>query len=344
MSSTAGIQNLLVNVFRPVYVYDPAGTTTLFTPKLEMSNIDNYSGNTLSVFTAAVGDSASNVYVGSNAGNPYTLIKACSNVTALGYGAGSNISNVSNSVYLGYYAGAGAVSASSVIAIGSNTNGNGVSNVYIGNSAGGIGSSNIFLGNNTTGSGSGNILLGNGISSGTSSSLLQIGSTIYGNLSTNWIGIGTPTYGVIQNRLDVSGDTQIMGQLGINAIPGTRTLYVNGNFKAQDAQGNFLDFKDGLTTSSGGLSSSQGTTAVTGGATTIGTLKKGVVIVSAVDSASSANRAARILLAYTTSNVTDIGSDIAVGNTSITISSSNIQITDSTNATYTWSITYFPVL
>lgn len=343
MSSTAGIQNLLVNVFRPVYVYDSAGTTTLFTPKLEMSNIDNYSGNTLSVFTAAVGDSASNVYVGSNAGNPYTLIKACSNVTAVGYGAGSNISNVSNAVYLGYYAGAGVLAASNVIAIGVNANGNGTANVSIGSNAGGTGISNVYIGNSTGGSGDGNILLGHGISSGASSNLLRIGSAIYGNLSTNWVGIGTPTYGVIQNRLDVSGDTQIMGQLGINAIPGTRTLYVNGNFKAQDASANSLDFDNGLTTSSGGLASSQGTTAVTGGATTIGTLKKGVVIVSAVDNASSANRAARILLAHTTSNVTDIGSDIAAGSTSITISSSNIQITDAANGTYAWSITYFPV-
>ena len=82
---------------------------------------------------------------------------------------------------------------------------------------------------------------------------------------------------------------------------------------------------------------------VSGGATTIGTLKKGLVVVSAVDTATSANRASRMVFAYTTSNATDTGSNIAEGNTSITLSTSNIQITDSTDATYDWSITYFPL-
>jgi carbonic anhydrase/acetyltransferase-like protein (isoleucine patch superfamily) len=122
MSSTTGSQNLLVNVFRPVYRYEipTGGSAAIFTPKLEISNIDTVTANSLTVFTASVGDSNGNVYVGSNAGNSYEFRKLCSNVTALGFGAGNNISNVSNSVYIGFNAGAGAASATSVIAIGAN--------------------------------------------------------------------------------------------------------------------------------------------------------------------------------------------------------------------------------
>ena len=333
MSSTAGIQNLLVNVFRPVYVYDSAATTTLFTPKLNVSNIENYSGNTISVFTAAVGDAASNVYVGSNAGNPYTLIKSCSNVTALGYGAGSNISNVSNSVYLGFYTGAGANSASNVIAIGSGANGNGTSNIYIGNGTGSTGSSNI--------------LIGHGITPGNVSSTLQIGTTVYGDLSRNWIGINKASPGVITNRLDVSGDTQIMGQLGINDIPGERTLYVNGNFKAQDASANALDFNNGITTSTGGFVSASGSNVVgIGGLITVGTLKKGIINVATVDQASAANRSAYIVFAgdSTGATIPDILNQTSNGDLDIVFSTSNIQISNvNTAKTIGWSITYFPV-
>ena len=63
MSSTTNIQNLLVNVFRPVYRYEipPGSSNTIFVPKLELSNIDTYSGNSVSVFTAAIGDASNNV-------------------------------------------------------------------------------------------------------------------------------------------------------------------------------------------------------------------------------------------------------------------------------------------
>jgi hypothetical protein len=340
MSSTTNVQNLLVNVFRPVYTYDSTATT--FTPKLELSNIDTYSGNTVSVFTAAVGDANSNVYVGSNAGNPYTTLKASRNVTAVGYGAGSNISNVSNATYVGYYAGAGALDASNVVAIGANTNGNGISNVYVGAGTGSGGNSNVFVGAGTTGTGSGSILIGPGLSDASTNSVFKLGQTyLTGNLSTKWLGLGTTSPYDVNNKMDISGNLYVLGQQGINMVP-IRTLDVNGNFRASDASGT-LDFVNGVTSSFNGFASSQGTITVSGGAITIGTLKKGVVLVSAVDSGDSANRASRMLLAYTTSNVSDVGSNVAAGNTSITTSTSNIQITDATNATYTWSITYFPL-
>ena len=383
MSSTRGIQNLLVNVFRPVYVYDPASATTLFTPRLEMSNIDTYSGNTMSVYTLAIGDTAGNVYIGSNAGNTYTQIKSCSNVTAVGFGAGSNISNVSNSVYLGYYTGAGSANASNVIAIGATANGNGVSNIYIGNGTGSIGSSNIFI--------------GHGIAPGTVSNSLRIGSSnIYGNLSNGWVGINKSTPGISTNRLDVSGDTQITGNVGINSVPGTATLYVNGNFEVDDGfgsirydgavsnnqffvqgttrlngnvgindvvlpdysllvsgpfrvedSGEVLDSSGGLTTSTKGFASSRGTSTVVGGSTVIGSLQQGTVLVSALDISDSANRAARMMLAYTASGnyfADEVGSNIGNGVASIIIAANgDIEISDPSGNTYGWSITYFPI-
>lgn len=328
MSSTTGIQNLLVNIIRPVYAYD--ATATLYTPKIEIANVDTYSGNVISVLRADISDANSNVYVGTGAGNtPATLTRGCFYTVALGVSAGNSISNVSNSVYLGYNAGAGATSASNVIAIGANALGNGTNNIYLGSSTGGTGSSNI--------------LIGHGLASSTSSNVLQIGSSIYGNLATRWVGIGTPTpINDFNNRFDVSGNTQIYGNLALNRTPGDRTLDVNGNFRASDGTGT-LDFSNGTLASTGGYASIQNTTTVSGGVTTIGTLKKGAVLVTAVDVANSANRAARMLFAYTDSNATDLGSNLAAGNASITLSTTDIQITDAANATYKWSITYLPL-
>jgi hypothetical protein len=313
MSSTAGIQNLLVNVFRPIYTYDPF--TTLFTPKLSISNIDNYSGNTISVFTAAVGDSASNVYVGSNAGNLYTAIRASSNNTALGFGAGSSISNVSNSTYIGFNAGSGASNASSVIAIGASAGGNGISNIFVGNGTGGTGSNNI--------------LIGHGISSGSSNYKFQLGSTLYGDLSKNWIGIGRPTPLDITDALDVSGNVYVLGQVGINTIP-THTLDINGD-----------------TRSSGGFLSIQSNVLLTGGGpnVTIGPIKKGIIAVSAVDQDTTANRVAKIFFAYSTSNVVALSSSQS-GDIDFATSSTNLQLATtatSSNIIADYSITYFPL-
>ena len=364
MSSTTNVQNLLVNVFRPVYTYDATATT--FTPRLEVSNIDNYSGNTISVFTAAVGDINNNVYVGSNAGNPYTTTKLCRNVTALGYAAGSNISNVSNTTYVGFNAGAGALSASNVVAIGANTNGNGISNVYVGTGAGGGGNSNVFVGSGTTGSGSGSILIGPGLSDGATNAVFKLGqSYLTGNMTTKWLGIGTPTPYDSNNRLDVSGNLYVLGQQGINMVP-IRTLDVNGDFRSSDAFGtlNFnlgnltvsnssgtLTFADGVTTSSGGVASGRGTisNASVNSTTTIGTLKHGAILVSAKDRSTSVHYESTMVFCPS-----DTNGSLVVGMTSnaqggeITIlfpnASSNIQISNSTTVRdIVWSITYFPL-
>lgn len=334
--NTTGIQNYLSNVFRPIYTYD---TTTLnFTPRLEMSNIDVYSGNTVSVFTAAVGDSNSNVYVGSNSGNPYNITRACRNVTALGVGAASNISNCSNSVYLGSDAGLGSSNNQSVISIGYQAG------------LGGTGVSNIFVGTNaTTTVGSSNIFLGHGLSLSNVSNQVRIGLgnqiPIAADLSLGWVGLGGPlSPSNANNKLDISGNTQIQGQLGVNILPGGRTLDVNGNFRATDASGNILDFSNGFTRSTGGFMSSNGSvlSGGTGVPVPIGTIRKGIINVSAVNRASATNRAAYIFFAYTTSNVTPMSST-SNGNTNIITNSTNIQLDTSSVATYDYSITYFPM-
>lgn len=332
--NTTGIQNYLSNVFRPIYTFDT--TNSNFTPRLELSNIDTYSGNTVSVFTAAVGDSNSNVYVGSNAGNPFNITRACRNITALGFGAASNISNDSNSVYIGWYAGASGSNSLDVVSIGTNSGGNGAANIFMGTSTGTVGTSNIFIGHY--------------INPSNVSNQIRIGYRnqipIAADLSRNWVGLGGPLTPVdVNNKLDISGNTRIQGQLGINTIPGGRTLDVNGNFRATDASGNVLDFlSNGLTRSTGGFASIQSNTSFTGGSTTIGQIRKGIIHVSALHRTLPANRAAKTFFAWTTSNVS-LMSDISAGNTNITTSSTNIQITDLSTAsqTYDYNITYFPL-
>ena len=221
--STTGIQNYLSNVFRQVYTYDT--TAALFTPRLELSNIDTYSGNSVSVFTAAIGDAACNVYVGSNAGNRYDFIQANRNVTAVGYGAGGGSSNVSNSVYIGYEAGSAASDASGVIAIGSKAIGGGTSNIFIGTGTGSVGNNNIFIGHS--------------IAPGNVSNQIRIGLgneiALAGNFTSKWVGLGGILNPVDANtKFDVSGNTRINGALGIFMPPGDRTLDVNGSFRVNN--------------------------------------------------------------------------------------------------------------
>lgn len=212
--NTTGVQNYLSNVFRPIVEYNT--TTSNFVPKLELSNIDTYSGNIVSVFRADVGDSNNNVYVGSNAGNSLVDLKSCSNVSAFGYSAGRNISNDLNSVYLGYNAGVGNIGTRSIIGIGSGAGG------------GGIGLSNIFIGTNTkSATGSRNIFLGHEIDLSSVSDQLRIGYRnripIAADMSRNWVGLGgvlSPINGT--GTLDVSGSTRSTG--GYTSIQGVRSL------------------------------------------------------------------------------------------------------------------------
>jgi len=222
-------------------------------------------------------------------------------VTALGYGAGGNITNVSNSVYLGYNAGVNVQNASSVIAIGASSIGGGTSNIAIGNGTGTVGSSNILIGHSIA-----PVNVSNQIRIGYSNQI-----PIAADLCRNWVGLGgivSPTRAT--TNVDISGNVDVSG----------------------------------LLTATDGYVSIQRDISVNAAATDIGVLKRGIVMISAVNKNDSADRAARIVLAYTTSNVTDVGSNVAAGDASITFSTSNIQITDTTNTTtYGYSIAYFPL-
>lgn len=331
--SSSGIQNYLSNVFRQVYVFDT--TAARFVPKLELSNIDTYSGNSVSVFTAAVGDAACNVYVGSNAGNSFTTLKDCRNVTAVGYSAGNGISNVVNSTYMGFEAGGNSSVASEVIAVGVSAIGGGTSNIAIGNGSGSVGISNIVL--------------GHAVDLGGQSNQLRIGhgtrTPITADLSANWVGIGgrtTPT-DLTYATIDISGSTRIEGNLGIFTTPGGRTLDVVGNFRSTQDGSNVLDFNAGITRSTGGFTSIQSNIAVGVGVGSIATLKKGIILVSAVDRASSSNHAAYTLFAFTSSNATNLSSNLN-GATDISLSGVNIQISNTgVSRTYDYSVTYLPL-
>jgi hypothetical protein len=248
MSSTTGIQNLLVNAFRPAYTYDT--TSTLYTVKLDMSNVNTYYGNSANVLWAQVGDIASNVYVGKGAGNDPTItVRACSNVTAVGYSTASSISNVSNSVFVGTETAANAQSMSNMVGVGYRA-GTGTASVRVGSDTSGNGVSNTVIGSSSTTSTYSNcILVGPGLTAD-QSWRFRLGGTpakpyILGDISTGWMGINATSPITSYTRLDVSGDEYVKGNLGINIAPGTRTLDVNGNFRVQDASSNTLDFSNG---------------------------------------------------------------------------------------------------
>jgi len=338
--NTTGIQNYLSNVFRPIYTYDT--TTTNFIPKLTMSNIYNYTGNTISVFTAAVGDSNSNVYVGSNAGNPYDITRNVFNVTALGYGAASNISNDSNSIYIGWYAGSGGSNSTNVISIGTNSGGNGSENIFIGTDTGSVGTSNV--------------LIGHFMDLSSSSNQVRIGYRnqipIAADLSKNWVGLGgvlTPSYAF--NSLDVSGNSKFVGNMGINRDPGNRTLDVNGNFRATDASANVLDFTNGLTRSSGGFySDSSSITMSNTSSLVVGRLRRGVVMLSVLDLTDLTSFMSRtVYVKNPATPVTTIMTDVSSGlSPTLIFTTSNIVLCNTASGAgtrdYSWSITYFPSL
>ncbi len=338
--NTTGVQNYLSNVFRPIFTWDTLASN--FTPKLELSNIDTYSGNVVSVFNAAIGDSASNVYVGSNAGNSYTATRACRYVTALGYGAASNISNDSNSVYLGYYAGANQSNGCNVISIGASNQGGGINNIFLGTGTGVVGQSNIFI--------------GHAINLSNVSNQIRIGYSnqipIAADLSKNWVGLGgiTTPSSLTYATIDISGSTKITGNVGINIAPGTRTLDVNGNFRARDASLNALDFSNGITYSTNGYASIRGTAALgPASLSNVATLKQGIILLSA-QATSSVGTDFDSKIVYVPDESGGTAPVVLVGNQDgnihISFSTSNIRISnsDAVNLPAYYSVTYYPLL
>ena len=366
MSSTSNVQNLLTNVFRPTFVYT-AGTG--YQSRLELTNIDTVSANTVTTFAANVGDASSNVYVGAGSGNAHSVLAASSNTTDtfLGALAGAATSNVKNSVFLGFYAGYGSSNASNSISIGANTANGGNSNIYIGCGTG------ITTGSN-------NIFIGPGLSQASVSNTLLIGSgtniVVNGDLVNKRIGVNLttlPTFNPsIPILLDVNGYARVgtsnNGMLGVNIAP-AYNLDVNGNMRVSDGYGTLIMSNDANCNSTvtlrttgtyptataalvatGGFYSANGTTGSVSNAATsnIGVWKKGLVMVVAQSTSSLIPDYASYAYCIT------IGTDgtyraytsyVAASNITITASTSNIVLTNNSTGyrTYTYSITYFPL-
>jgi hypothetical protein len=213
MSSTSNVQNLLVNVFRPTYRYD---TNTGFTPALVMSNVDEIITTRLTTSSFTVTDSNVNTYIGSN--------------------AGLNASNTAQNTGLGFEAMAGAISAVSNVAIGAfnfSAVRNAANNVGIGvNTRLASGNKNILIGPNLTiGDGSGNIIIGADISQGNLTNRLQIGTLLYGDLSSGFVGINKTDP---SGALDISGIVIFRNKVGFQTDSPDYSLDVAGSIYVSD--------------------------------------------------------------------------------------------------------------
>jgi len=365
MSSTTNIQNLLVNVFRPIITYENG----VFRPRLALSNVDSITANSVYLYNLRLGDPACNVYVGSNSGNFYTdtaSLKGSASNVAVGVASAFGLSNASNCVYIGYNAIQTVAGSSNNVIVGANTLGNGSSNIVLGANSRIVG-------------GTSNILIGTGLDVSTSTTnRFYLGNgmdniTLASDLSANNLGINNPNPNSAFT-LDVSGYTYIRGGLGINDDPRDYTLNVNGNFRVQNGYGvmtfdtpssNLTDASSGDTFvllnsyTSGkkavldvignvgadrGFYSSRGTTTVGAGASvSIGILREGMAMIS-VESGSSYYDARTIFcinLATTVQNVASNTSALPV----FSFVGSNIFITNTSagSRVYNWSITYFPL-
>jgi hypothetical protein len=350
----------------------------VFKTNLELINVDTVSANKVSSFFASIGDSQCNVYVGVGSGNAYSsmVTSSNSNTTFVGPGAGNTTSNVRNSVFIGYNAGQNSTGGSSnTIAIGTSTDGDGTQNIYIGANTGvsnSIGSNNIFIGHDITitnfTNNSNQFLVGTLVKPpGYIGDNLGSNYLLGGSLSSNCLGINlsNPSY-----TLDVNGYARIgtnqIGGLGINTNPLDYTLNVNGNMRVSDGYGT-MTFTNDVNSNSvttinpvlpnktstlkvnDGFFSVSGTTGSisSNGTSNIGVWKKGIVMVSAQDTLSSATYSSKIstvLLTGSTYTIYDFTSSSA--NLEISSSGSNIVLTNVSSGsakTFTYSITYFPL-
>jgi hypothetical protein len=218
MSSTSNSQNLLVNVFRPAFVYS-AGSG--FTPKLVLSNLDIVKADEIQTGKFSIGDAAGNVFVGSNVGQG-AIVSNSSNV-AIGVGAMGNASNTKTSVGIGYNALSNASGVSNAIAIGAGTNVAGTNTIIVGANSSTAGSNMILLGSGltTTGDVSGRMYIGQGGISNT---------TLSADLNKQRVGIATtdPSY-----TLDVSGSAFVREWLSVGlTTPPQAAIHANGSIYA----------------------------------------------------------------------------------------------------------------
>ena len=226
-------------MFRPTFVF----SNGVYQSKLELTNIDSVSANTVYGFNASFGDASGNVYIGVESGNPYTILATSgnSNNTFVGKQAGQSTTGLVNSVLIGYRAGAASTTPSSnSVSIGSSSKSAGNSNVFIGYAAGtSTGSNNIFIGPGVTNGGSAasnKLLIGSG-----PSAALMVGDLVNNRLGINLSSLSTTTPSL---ALDVNGYTRIgtnaNGGLGINMVPGNYALDVTGAQRIQDGVGTMI--------------------------------------------------------------------------------------------------------
>lgn len=382
MSSTSNSQSLLVNVFRPAYVYSP---TTGFVPKLAMSNVDVVATGSIQTANFQLGDGVGNVYVGCNAGGPSNVSNASN--TALGNGAASNCSNTQGTVAIGFNAFANIGGSSNSVGIGTNTSGGGISNVVVGANSGTAGQNMIVLGCGLTpdSSVSNRMYIGTG-------SMSNI--TLTGDLSNRRVGINTTTP---QTTLDVSGDVYIRDWVGVGvdtpqaAVHANGSIYATTGFAAQDGSAiapvySFMnDASTGIHKSlNGGIgfavggstrmaidstsNSIAGNTTVdgivrafgfgtyrgtasnvaAGGTATVAELmQKGMILISTQQVGSTNDYTSEFVYVRDATgaaapDVTPLGHS---GNAYVTFSGSNIQISNGGGSpqNFNWSVTYFPL-
>jgi hypothetical protein len=334
MSSTTNTQNLLTNVFRPTFVYNTV--TGNYQMKLELTNVDIVSANTVTSFAANIGDENGNLYLGTGSGNAYSTLVTSSNSTNtfVGTGAGGATSNVKNGVFVGYRAGYGASNSSNSISIGANTLNGGNSNIYIGYATGiATGSNNIFLGAGVSNGGASTC---NTLIVGSGANTMLFGDLVNRRLAVNQTSLADPSTFIV---FDVNGYTRIgppasgVGGLGINTNPGQGfTLDVNGNAR----------ISSNLQVSNGFFSASGTVTVQSGNSAVIGVWKKGISVMSAQSDGGDFATRMDLVSAGGPALVTMFSSNSTT--TTLTRNTSNIVLSNTTGSvrSYSYSITYFP--
>ena len=210
MSSTSNVQDLLVNVFRPTYRYD---SNVGFVPSLVLSNVSEVITDRLRTGAFTVSDSNRNTFIGESAGANASSNGCVENV-ALGYGAMAGAVSSSNNTSFGYSNFVGLLNANSNVGIGASvTMGRGRKNILIG--------PNVSMGD-----GSGNIIIGSDISVGNVSRRLQLGTLLYGDLSSGFFGVNTSQP---KAAFDISGTTVFRGKVGFQVEEPKYSLDVAGS-------------------------------------------------------------------------------------------------------------------
>jgi hypothetical protein len=165
----------------------------------------------------AVTDTNLNTYIGRDAGASAT--DTASNV-GLGYSAMAGAVNSSNNVAVGMFSLDGMSNSDSNVALGARTD------------ITGRGQRNVLIGPNVTmGDGSGNILIGADISAGNVSKRFQLGTLLYGDLSSGYVGINTSTPAA---ALDISGIVVFRNKVGFQNPNPVYSLDVAGSLYASE--------------------------------------------------------------------------------------------------------------